>query len=94
MTKRKIKVTMTKIKRSKISFGRIGSRCVCPVCNCEVEAWARAQILTSYGISAQMLEDLLKSGSIHIIFSRGVDFICLDSIAGLGLQEVKAAGYR
>jgi hypothetical protein len=82
MATKKIKVTVTTTKRSKICYSA-GNTCpTCPVCCRPVEVLTKAQTISAFPIAENLLENFIKGGLIHLILAEnGDDLICSTSLA-------------
>jgi hypothetical protein len=79
MLKRKLKLTVTKIRRQK--YEPNGFRAICPVCFDETEFVSADEAAFVWGIGRKELSELIGRGDIHIVRITGGSFrLCRSSL--------------
>ena len=63
--KRKLKITVTKIHRQRLTIKPTFFRAVCPVCGQEVEMLSCAESIEILEIESPMLDALIAAGEVH-----------------------------
>ncbi len=80
-TKRRLKVTITKIRRERVTLPTAGFAVPCPVCQRVVEILNPPQAAPMVGVGEEAPQALLASGEIHEIWTAsGSVAVCKDSL--------------
>lgn len=79
--KRKLKLTITKIRRETLAEKRVIFQIFCPVCQCEVETITVAESIEILEIDKPMFDGLISTGKLHqISTASGSLRICKNSL--------------
>jgi len=65
--KRRLKLTVTEIRRQTIGGKTINLRAFCPICGFETERLSLVESAVFLGIEDRMLEGLIVAGEVHAI---------------------------
>lgn len=80
--KRKLTMTITRIRRRTISMPVAAPRLPCPVCQREVETFSETQAAELLEIAGLSLNAVITSGRVHAIrLAHGNLLICKDSLS-------------
>jgi len=80
-TKRKLTVTITKVRRQTVVVPTSVLRGLCPVCNREVEMVTAAQAAEFLEVGDSSLQTLISAGEIHAVATvTGVLLLCKESL--------------
>ena len=79
--KKRLKMTITTVRRQTIASAADALRLACPVCKREVEMVTNAQAISILGIDHQTLGHLVAAGQVHTVQAvSGNIRICKDSL--------------
>ncbi len=79
--KRRLKLTVTKIRRQTVSENKLNFRAFCPNCHVTTETLSLDESAKFLEIEKQKLEDLIALGDIHTIFTISESLrICQNSL--------------